>query len=329
MIPDRIPSVPDSKEIIERCFKDIKKVQNMYLPSFLSKLKSISIQKIKLMEATGKKAIGRVYDGFPKFDDLDRFERDVLFIMVNGREYERSLNNLKWANGKITEFATNSIKGIKRAPNLTVIARFRTAFYGRFSSVIEDLDESLVFLRESREALKKVPQVSRQMRIVIIAGFPNVGKSSLISKLTNLSPEIADYPFTTKHINVGMMKMGNGIYEVLDVPGLLNRKDHNAIERVALAAINNIGDVVVCMLDPSEECGYSLEDQKKLCNSIKELGKNVLIVENKMDLERVESDNLKISCSTGEGIEELKKRMEASIREGQDKGGSVFQRTGA
>ena len=327
MIPERIPTVPDSKEIIERSFKGVNKVQNIYLPSFLNKLKSVSIQKIKLMEATAKKALGRVYDGFPKFDDLDRFERDVLFIMVNGREYERSLNNLKWARTKITELATNSIRGIKKAPNMTVIARFRSSFYGRFSSIIEDMDESLSFLREAREALKKVPQVSREMKIIIIAGFPNVGKSSLISKLTNLTPEIADYPFTTKSINVGMMKMGASIYEVLDVPGLLNRKNHNTIERVALAAIENIGNLVVCMMDPTEECGYRLEEQQKLCDSLKDLGKNVLIVENKIDVERTDSDNIKISCATGEGIEELKKKMEENIRERKDKGNSVFQRT--
>ena len=327
MIPERIPTVPDSKEIIERSFKGVNKVQNIYLPSFLNKLKSVSIQKIKLMEATAKKALGRVYDGFPKFDDLDSFERDVLFIMVNGREYERSLNNLRWARTKITELATNSIRGIKKAPNMTVIARFRSSFYGRFSSIIEDMDESLSFLREAREALKKVPQVSREMKIIIIAGFPNVGKSSLISKLTNLTPEIADYPFTTKSINVGMMKMGASIYEVLDVPGLLNRKNHNTIERVALAAIENIGNLVVCMMDPTEECGYRLEEQQKLCDSLKDLGKNVLIVENKIDVERTDSDNIKISCATGEGIEELKKKMEENIRERKDKGNSVFQRT--
>ena len=326
MIPERIPTVPDSKEIIERSFKGVNKVQNIYLPSFLNKLKSVSIQKIKLMEATAKKALGRVYDGFPKFDDLDRFERDVLFIMVNGREYERSLNNLRWARTKITELATNSIRGIKKAPNMTVIARFRSSFYGRFSSIIEDMDESLSFLRDAREALKKVPQVSREMKIIIIAGFPNVGKSSLISKLTNLKPEIADYPFTTKSINVGMMKMGTSIYEILDVPGLLNRKSHNTIERVALAAIENIGNLVVCMIDPSEECGYRLEEQQKLCDSLKGLGKNVIIVENKIDVEKTDSDNIKISCATGEGIEELKKKMEENIRERKDKGNSVFQR---
>ncbi len=326
MIPERIPTVPDSKEIIERSFKGVNKVQNIYLPSFLNKLKSVSIQKIKLMEATAKKALGRVYDGFPKFDDLDSFERDVLFIMVNGREYERSLNNLRWARTKITELATNSIRGIKKAPNMTVIARFRSSFYGRFSSIIEDMDESLSFLREAREALKKVPQVSREMKIIIIAGFPNVGKSSLISKLTNLKPEIADYPFTTKSINVGMMKMGTSIYEVLDVPGLLNRKNHNTIERVALAAIENIGNLVVCMMDPSEECGYRLEEQQKLCDSLKGLGKNVIIVENKIDVEKTDSGNIKISCATGEGIEELKKKMEENIRERKDKGNSVFQR---
>ncbi len=326
MIPERIPTVPDSKEIIERSFKETKKVQDIYLPNFLNKVKSLSIQKVKMMESVARRSLGRVYDGFPKFDDLDRFERDLLFILVNGREYERSLNNLRWARAKIVELATNSIRGIKKASDLNSIGRFRSSFYGRFSSVIEDVDESLSFLRESREALKKIPQINRDMKIVIIAGFPNVGKSSLISKLTNLTPEIAVYPFTTKKINVGIMKMGNGLYEVLDVPGILNRRNHNAIERVALAALDNIGDVVLCLVDPSEECGYRLEDQVRLCQTLKESGKNVLVVENKVDLERTSSNNLKISCATGEGLDILRKKMEEYVYARQAKGNSVLQR---
>jgi nucleolar GTP-binding protein len=329
LIPERIPTVLDSKEIIEKSFKNINKVQNIYMPSFLNKLKSVSVQKIKIMEATAVRIISRIYDGFPKTDDLDRFERDVLFIMVNGREYERSLNNLRWAKGKITEFATNSIRGIKKAPNMTAIARFRSSFYGRFSSIIEHLDESLVFLKEAREALREIPHINRELKVIIIAGFPNVGKSSLISRITNLTPEIAEYPFTTKKINVGIMKLGNHLYQVLDVPGVLERKNHNSIERMALAAIDNIAGLVVCMLDPSEECGYTLQYQERLCNALKESGKKVLVVENKIDLEKTESDNMKISCVTGEGIEMLKKKMEERIHEGEDKSNRIIQRSGA
>jgi nucleolar GTP-binding protein len=326
LIPERIPTVLDSKEIIEKSFKDINKVQNIYMPSFLNKLKSVSIQKIKIMEATSTRIINRIYNGFPKMEDLDRFERNILFIMVNGKEYERSLNNLRWANGMITEFATNSIRGIKKAPNMTAIARFRSSFYGRFSSVVEHLDESLVFLREAREALREIPHINRELKVIIVAGFPNVGKSSLISKITNLTPEIAEYPFTTKKINLGMMKLGNNVYQVLDVPGILDRKNHNSIERMALAAIDNIAGLVVCMLDPSEECGYTLQNQEKLCNALRDSGKLVLVVENKSDLERTDSGNIKISCVTGEGIEELKEKMEEKIHEGEDKGNRISKR---
>lgn len=309
MIPEKIPTVLGSKEIIEKSFKNTNRVQDIYKPNFLDKLKTLSIEKIKIMEATSKRVLNRIYNGFPKIDDLDRFEKDMLFILVNGREYERALNNVRWATSKITEFATNSIRGIKKARNQDAISRFRSSFYGRFASVIEDLDESLSILRNAREKFKELPSMRTDLKTVIIAGFPNVGKSSLISKLTNLKPKIAQYPFTTEGINQGMMKAGNQLVQVLDVPGLLNRREHNQIEKKAIAAINNIGSLVICLMDPSEVCGYRIEDQKNLCETLKSEGKNVFIVENKSDLVDTKSENLKISCFTGAGIEELRMKI--------------------
>lgn len=328
MIPDRIPSVLSAEEIIDKSFREIKKVQDIYKPRFLDKLKTISTQKISIMEGTSRRLIGRIYEGFPKVDDLDKFERDALFVMVNGREYERSLNNMRWARSKISELATNSIRGIKKAPHLEAISKFRTSFYGRFSSIVEGLDESLTILKESRDKIKKIPLIDKNLRMIIIAGYPNVGKSSLISKITNLKPEIAEYPFTTKYINVGIMRKDGRSYQVLDVPGLLQRKSHNTIEKTALAAVNNLGDLIVCLLDPSGQCGFDLKEQSNLCEELKELKKNILIVENKADLIRTESVNTKISCATGEGIEDLKNMMEVKINEGQVKGDSILQRNG-
>ncbi len=326
MIPDRIPSVPTAGEIIEKSFKDINKVQDIYKPRFLDKLRTISIQKIAIMEGTSRRLMGRIYEGFPKIDDLDKFERDALFVIVNGREYERSLNNLRWARSKISELATNSIRGIKKAPNAGSVSRFRTSFYGRFSSIAEDLDDSLSILRDSRDKIKRIPQIDRSLKMIVIAGYPNVGKSSLIARITSLKPEIAEYPFTTKYINVGIMAFKTGRYEVLDVPGILQRKDHNLIERTAIAALNNIGDLVVCLVDPSEQCGFGLNEQRKLCESLGEVRGNLIVVENKADLIKTETGNPKISCLTGEGIDELKRIMVERINEGKDKGDSVVER---
>ncbi len=56
-----------------------------------------------------------------------------------------------------------------------------------------------------------------------LAGFPNAGKSSLVSCLTNARPKVADYPFTTLVPNLGMMipeYYGDGLL-VADIPGLI------------------------------------------------------------------------------------------------------------
>jgi GTPase len=168
-----------------------------------------------------------------------------------------------------------------------------------------------------------------------LVGFPNAGKSSLLSKISNAHPKIAPYAFTTLNPIIGTVKIGDDFeaesYTVADIPGLIKGAhegvglgDHflRHVERATCLAI---------VIDMGGTEGRNpVDDYRILQRELKLyredlLQRSTLVVANKMDCpdaaenlarfrKETKTKPLPVSAETGEGLELLKSRLLQLVR---------------
>ncbi|KAF0764910.1 nucleolar GTP-binding protein 1, partial [Aphis craccivora] len=188
---------------------------------------------------------------------------------------------------------------------------------------------NLVYLEQVRQHLSRLPSIDPYTRTLILCGFPNVGKSSFLNKITRADVEVHSYAFTTKSLYVGHTDYKYLRWQVVDTPGVLDHplEERNVIEMQAVTALAHLRAAILYFIDVSEQCGHSIAEQVKLYESIKPLftNKPLLVVCNKVDvtpmdqlseanreaLSIFEKNNvplLSMSAVTDEGVMEVKQQ---------------------
>lgn len=194
------------------------------------------------------------------------------------------------------------------------------------ATIMKRQSQNLVYLEQVRQHISRLPSIDPNTRTLLICGFPNVGKSSFINKITRAEVDVQPYAFTTKSLFVGHTDYKYLRWQVIDTPGILDHplEERNTIEMQAITALAHLRACVLFVMDASEQCGHPIDDQIKLFQSIKPLFSNkpIVIVVNKIDIIKIEElpqekkklfDDLKenyliheMSTVTGDGVIELR-----------------------
>ena len=182
-----------------------------------------------------------------------------------------------------------------------------------------------------------------------LVGYPNVGKSTLLSRVTNAKPKIADYHFTTLEPNLGVVDLDDAAgFVIADIPGLIE----GAAEGVGLGHdfLRHIErtKVLIHVVDAASIEGRDpIEDILSIDHELTAYDADMsrkpqIIAANKLDLlseeerdevllklrERFESDSVKvfpISAATGEGLKDLLYHVSKVVQEHKDSGAVFVQ----
>lgn len=321
-----IPTIPTPDEILDKGFSRGKKAADLLRTQKIPKhLKGKKIEERRVVTACQviKDKLKSILDAVPEIEELHPFYQDYIDITVGVDSMKQALGALNWAYGILAQLEREYSNKIKRNPSERASAIQREA-YGRIASVVNKIEKDLDFLDFAKASLRNMPTIDFDATTIVIAGFPNVGKSTLLKQISGADPQVANYPFTTKGIQIGHTERHWKSIQIIDTPGLLDRPvlEMNDIEMNAIVALEHLADAILFIFDGSETCGFHLESQYNLLKQIEKIFSEIPIIclFNKMDIEQDEeyinqfvddSENtLFISALDGEGIDKINEMID-------------------
>ena len=153
------------------------------------------------------------------------------------------------------------------------------------------------------------------MADVALVGFPNAGKSTLISRVTAARPKVAEYPFTTLEPHLGVVCLSDGDFVIADIPGLIEGASegrglgHRFLRHVERAR------ALLVLIDLGRDAERAPAEQERVL--LEELGRYRpdlldrprLVVGSRADLAPEDAYEPRLSAVTGEGLDATMKRL--------------------
>ena len=290
----KITVVPSAKDFIDVILsKTQRKTPTVVHKQYkIGRIRQFYTRKVKYTQQNYHDRLTQMLEEFPKLEDVHPFYSDLMNILYDKNHYKLALGQINMARHLIDNVAKDYVRLLKFSDSLYRCKCLKKAALGRMCTIIKRQAQSLQYLEQIRQHLSRLPSIDPNTRTLLICGFPNVGKSSFLNKVTEADVEVQPYAFTTKSLYVGHTDYKYLRWQVVDTPGILDHslEERNTIEMQAITAMAHLRASILYIMDVSEQCGYSIEEQVNLFNNIKALfvNKPLILVANKIDIKRIE-----------------------------------------
>lgn len=293
----KIATVPTAKDFIDVVLSKTQRqtptvVHKQYA---IGRIRSFYMRKVKYTQQAYEEKIARILDEFPRLNDVHPFYADLMNVLYDRDHYKLALGQLNMARGLIDRIGKDYLRLLKFGDSLYRCKQLKRAALGRMCTLMKKLKSSLEYLEQVRQHLARLPSIDPNTRTLLVCGFPNVGKSSFMNKVTRADVEVQPYAFTTKSLFVGHCDYKYLRWQVIDTPGILDHslEERNTIEMQSVTALVHLKAAVLYFIDLSELCGYSVKEQVSLFMNLKPLfeGKPLVVVFNKSDQKTVDQCN--------------------------------------
>jgi nucleolar GTP-binding protein len=294
-----LPPPLTAERYIDIAFRNAKK--NVPGKQRRDDLAKQALQKVGRVEHSLDSQLTAIIKTYPQFSELPPFYKELSRLTLDVYRLEQALSSIAWGVRKIKELSRMHERMLKRSTDQQKILG---AYYGRINSVVKRLDKHFLVLHAARRIMKTWPDI-KDVYTVCIVGFPNVGKSTLLSKLTPAKPQIQSYAFTTKSLQSGFITTPYGQIQIIDTPGTLNRPEKmNEIEQQAQLALTHLAKLIIYVFDPTDTYSFAL--QKKLYEKVKsEADVPVIVYVSKTDLAKMPSHVPTPWYTTSESLKEV------------------------
>src|SRR3989344_3976995 len=295
----RIARLATAKEIFDSSMrKSFKTTITANRKSPLTRKKVIESERIKLIDENITEKIENFLKEYPSIETLPPFQKEMFKALVDVDKVRMALGHLRKTETLVQKIKRECAKRIFLANDSDRVFSARNQFIARAASFMERVEKSISEINAASVKLTEIPDLKNECINVLLVGFPNVGKTTMLKRLTGSEAKIASYPFTTKKMNLGYFEKKYITFQVIDTPGLLDKslRKMNNIERKTIVALKHASHIVAFIMDPSGQCGFTTEEQMQLFNEMKKVfDKEFLVVINKADVATKEQIDVVLS----------------------------------